>query len=126
MPKKQSTAAKKARVVQRQAGGKHTALLAQQAVCGEQLDPFGVLPETCARPPHPQQEPCSQNRDFDIDAWKQRVAAEWAAEESRRAALTPQERAEEDERARESEHEEMRAAADDGFDPFEKYYGDVD
>jgi hypothetical protein len=125
VPKKQSTAAKKARAVQKAAGGKHTALLAEQAVCGNQLDPFGVFPETCVRAPHPQQEPCSTNRDFDIEAWKQRVAAEWAAEETRRAALTPQERAEEDERAREWEYEEMRAAADD-FDPYEKYYGDVD
>lgn len=126
MPKKQTTAAKKARAVQRDKGGKHTALLAaEQAVCGEQLDPFGVLPETCARPPHPHHEPCSQDRDFDIDAYNARVKAEWDAEEARRAALTPQERAEEDERAREWEYDEMRAAADD-FDPYAKDYGDVD
>jgi hypothetical protein len=54
------------------------------------------------------------------------VAADWAAEEARRAALTPEERAEEDERAREWEYDEMRAAADDDFDPYEKYYGDED
>lgn len=124
VPKKQSTAAKKARAVQRAAGGKHTALLAEQAACGERLDPFLVYPGTCARPPHPHQEPCSEDRDFDIAAWKQRVAAEWAAEEARRAALTPEERAEEDARAREWEYDEMRAAADYGFDPYEKYYGD--
>jgi hypothetical protein len=125
VPKKQTTAAKKARAVQRQAGGKHTTLLAAQ-VCGEQLDPFLVLPETCTRPPHPRHEPCSPNRDFDIEAWKKRVAADWATEEARRAALTPEERAEEDERAREWEYDEMRAAADDGFDPYAKYYGDED
>lgn len=126
MPKKQPTAAKKARALQRQAGGKHTALLARQAVCGEQLDPFGVLPETCARAPHPHDEPHSENRDFDAAAWRQRVADAWAAEEARRAALTPEQRAEEDEQAREWEYDEMRAAADDGFDPYEKYYGDED
>lgn len=126
VPKKQSTAAKKARAAQDTAGGKYTALLAEQAVCGERLDPFLVLPETCARPPHSQQEPCSSDRDFDVEAWKRRVAEEWAAEEARRAALTPEERAEEDERAREWEYDEMRAAVDDGFDPYAKDYGDVE
>lgn len=126
MPKNQPTAAKKARKVQRQAGGKHTTILAEQAVCGEQLDPFGVLPETCARPPHPTQEPCSEDRGFDAEAWKARVKAEWDAEEARRAALTPEERAEEEERAREWEYDEMSAAADDGFDTYAKDYGDVD
>jgi hypothetical protein len=126
VPKHQPTASKKARAVQREAGGKHTTLLAEQNVCGETLDPFGVLPGTCARPPHSHQEPCSANRDFDVEAWKQRVAAEWTAEEERRAALTPEERAEEDERAREWEYDEMRAASDDGFDPYAKDYGDHD
>lgn len=126
VPKKQSTAAKKARALQREAGGKHTALLAQQAVCGERLDPFLQYPETCARAPHPHDEPHSEDRDFDALAWRQREADRWAAEEARRAALTPQERAEEDERAREWEYDEMRAAADDGFDPYAKDYGDVD
>lgn len=125
VPKNQSTAAKKARAVQREAGGKHTRLLAEQAVCGERLDPFLVYPGTCARAPHPHEEPCSADRDFDVTAWKRRVAEDWAAEEARRAALTPEERAEEDERDREWEYDEMRAAADD-FDPYEKYYGDVD
>jgi hypothetical protein len=125
VPKKQSTAAKKARAVQRATGGKHTVLLAEQT-CGEQLDPFGVYPQTCARAPHPHDEPHSEDRNFDATAWRQRVAAAWAAEDARRAALTPQERAEEDERAREWEYEEMCAAADDGFDPYEKYYGDED
>jgi len=126
VPKNQPTAAKKARAIQRAAGGKHTALLAEQAVCGERLDPFLIDPGTCARPPHPHQEPCSGDRDFDIQAWKQRVAADWAAEVVRRDGLSDEERAEEDERAREWEYDEMRAAADDGFDPCEKYYGDVD
>ncbi|MBP5918694.1 hypothetical protein F3K34_43710 [Streptomyces sp. LBUM 1486] len=126
VPKKQSTAAKKARAAQQAGGGKYTAVLAERAVCGERLDPFLVLPETCARAPHPQDEPCSPDRDFDAVAWKGRVAAEWEAEEARRAALTPEERAEEDEWAREWEHDEMRAAADDGFDPYAKYYGDED
>lgn len=126
MPKNQPTAAKKARAIQRQAGGKHTALLAEQTVCGERLDPFLVYPETCARAPHPHDEPHSQDRDFDAKAWRQRQADAWAAENARRAALTPQERAEEDERAREWEDDEMRAAGDEGFDPYEKYYGDED
>ncbi|MDX2800181.1 hypothetical protein [Streptomyces scabiei] len=127
VPKKQSTAAKKARAAQAADGGKYTAALAgqsEQAVCGERLDPFLVLPETCARPPHPQDEPCSLDRDFDAVAWKGRVTAEWEAETARLAALTPEQRAEEAERAREWEYEEMRAAADDGFDPYAKYYGD--
>lgn len=126
MPKKQTTAAKKARAIQRQAGGKHTTLLAEQTVCGERLDPFLVYPETCARALHPHDEPHSKDRDFDAKAWRQRVADTWAAEEARRAALTPEERAEEDERAREWEYDEMRAAADDGYDPYEKYYDDED
>jgi hypothetical protein len=125
VPKKQSTAAKKARAVQREDGGKHTTLLAAQT-CGERLDPFLVYPGTCARAPHDPREPHSEDRDFDIEAWKTRVVAEWAAEEARLAALTPEERAEEDERAREWEYEEMRAAGADDFDPYEKYYGDVD
>nr|WSZ21116.1 hypothetical protein OH837_49200 [Streptomyces canus] len=126
VPKKQTTAAKKARAIQREAGGKHTTLLAAQDVCGQLLDPFLVYPDTCARPPHPDQEPCSKDREFDADAWKARVKAEWDAEEARRAALSPEERAEEDERAREWEYDEMRAAGADDFDPYEKDYGDVD
>jgi len=129
VPKKQTTAAKKARAVQRAAGGKHTTLLAEQqqeAVCGERLDPFLVYPETCARLPHPHDEPHSENRDFDAEEWRRREAERWAAEEARRAALTPEEQAEEDERDREWEYDEMRAAADDGFDPYEKDYSDHD
>ncbi|NUS82763.1 MAG: hypothetical protein HOY75_08415 [Streptomyces sp.] len=124
VPKNQSTAAKKARAAQQDAGGKYTALLAGQSVCGQQLDPFLVLPETCARPPHPHHEPCSQDRHFDADAYNARVKAQWEAEEARRAALTPEDRAEEDERAREWEYDEMRAAADDDFDPYAKDYSD--
>jgi hypothetical protein len=123
VPKKQSTAAKKARAAQQAGGGKYTAVLAAPsglAMCGQRLDPFLVFPETCARPPHPHDEPCSTDRDFDAAAWRQRVAAGWAAEEARRAALTPEEQ------AREWEQDEARAAADDGFDPYAKYYGDED
>ena len=94
MPKKQSTAAKKARAVQRETGGKHTVLLAEQT-CGKSLDPFSVSTRGCARPPHPDTQPCSENRDFDAVAWQQRMDAEWAAEEARRASLTDDERAEE-------------------------------
>ncbi|WP_399559567.1 hypothetical protein OIA45_49000 (plasmid) [Streptomyces chartreusis] len=112
VPKKQSTAAKKARAVQRAAGGKHTALLAEQAVCGEQLDPFGILPETCARAPHPDDEPCSKNRDFDAAGWRERVKAEWAAEEARRAALTDDQRAEEARLAFEEEYDDGYTATD--------------
>jgi hypothetical protein len=129
VPKKQPTAAKRARAAQKAGAGKYTAVLAAQsgpAVCGKQLDPFLVFPETCARPPHPHDEPCSTVRGFDAAAWKRRAAAGWAAEEARRAALTPEERAEEDERAREWEDDEARAAADEGFDPYAKYYGDED
>ena len=95
-------------------------------VCGsftDLLDPDASLP--C---PHPRGHdfPCNPDPCFDADAWRQREAAAWQAEEERRAALTPEERAEEDERAREWEYDEMRAAADDGFDPYAKDYGDVD
>lgn len=40
MPKKQPTAAKKARSIQRASGEKYTNVLAGQ-VCGETLDPWG-------------------------------------------------------------------------------------
>ncbi|MFM9780369.1 hypothetical protein [Streptomyces scabiei] len=113
VPKKQSTAAKKARAVQQAGGGKYTAVLAEQAVCGKLMDPYLEFPETCARPPHPQDEPCSLERDFDAAAWKERVTAEC-------------QRDEEDWVAREREYEWDRAAADDGFDPYAKYYGDED
>lgn len=126
VPKKQSTAAKKARAAQQDAGGKYTTLLAGQTVCGEQLDPFGVFPETCARPPHPHNEPCSKDRDFDIEAYRQREAERWAAEEARRAALTPEERDEEDQRAQDEYDAEGQAYADADFDPYDKYYGDED
>lgn len=127
VPKRQSTAAKRARAVQQRTyGGKHTALLAEQTVCGEQMDPFLVFPETCARPPHAPGEPHSEDRDFDIEAWRERMAAEQAAEEARRAALTPEERAKEDEQTREWEYDEMRAAANYDYNPYDKYYGDED
>lgn len=125
VPKNQSTAAKKARAVQRAAGGKHTVLLAGQAVCGERLDPFLVQPGTCARPQHPAEEPCSADREFDAGAWRARVQAQWEAEEARRAALTPEQRAEEDQLAREWEHEQESAALDAEY-AYDKYYGDED
>jgi hypothetical protein len=59
-------------------------------------------------------------------AWNQRVGAEQAAEEARRAALTPEERAEEDERAREWEYDEMRADVASEYADDHKYYGDED
>lgn len=97
-----------------------------EGICGEWTHPLN--PDDYPRCPHPRGHdfPCNDDPAFDVDAWRKRTAAEWAAEEARRAALSPEERAEEDERAREWEYDEMRAAADDGFDPYEKYYGDVD
>lgn len=115
MPKKQSTAAKKARAVQRAGGGKYTVLLAGQ-VCGETLDPFGVLPETCARPPHSTWEPHSLDRDFDVEAWKRLASMEEAEEMARWAALTPEQRAEEEYRALEEEYDDGRTASDDWED----------
>ncbi|MYW49613.1 hypothetical protein [Streptomyces sp. SID161] len=93
MPKKQSTAAKKARSVQDSTGGKYTALLAAQ-VCGEDLDPFGVYPGTCVREPHPDTEPCSPTRDFDLAGWKERESVRAAEARARWEAMTPQEREE--------------------------------
>lgn len=111
MPKKQSTAAKKARAVQRESGGKHTVLLAEQT-CGRSLDPWSESTRGCARPPHPHTELCSENRDFDVAGWQERVGAEWAAEEARRAALTDDERAEEARLALEDEYDDGYTATD--------------
>ncbi|MEU6016948.1 hypothetical protein ABZ826_23725 [Streptomyces sp. NPDC047515] len=111
MPKKQTTAAKKARAVQRETGGKHTALLAEQT-CGKSLDLFSVYTRACARAPHPDIEPCSENRDFDAAGWHERVNAEWVAEEARRAALTDDERAEEARLAFEEEYDDGYTATD--------------
>jgi len=105
VPKNQSTAAKKARAVQRAAGGKHTALLSAQT-CGRRLDPWGVYPGTCARAPHPAQEPCSPDRGFDAVAWREKAAAEWDAAQARWDALTPEERAEAEQLAREEEYDD--------------------
>jgi hypothetical protein len=124
VPKKQTTAAKKARAIQREAGGKYTTLLAAQAVCGEPVHPLDDL-GACARPPHPADEPCSLERDWDPTEWKARAKAAWEAEEARRAALSPEERADEDEQAREWEHEQERAALVAEY-AYDKYYGDVD
>lgn len=88
MPKKQTTAAKKARVLQRQVGGKHTALLADQT-CGQQIDPWGIEPGTCARAPHSSREPHSDDRDFDAAAWMAEAAAEQAAADTIMAESHP-------------------------------------
>ncbi|MFD0555410.1 hypothetical protein ACFQ0X_44130 [Streptomyces rectiviolaceus] len=94
-------------------------------VCGSithPLDPDDYLP--C---PHPRGHdfPCNDDPNFDAAAWRQRVDAEQAAEEARRAALTPEQRDEEDEQARQWEYEEMRAEqASEYVD--DKYYGDED
>lgn len=123
VPKNQSTAAKKARAVQAAAGGKHTTLLAEQ-VCAIAPDPWAIEKETCARAPHPHSEPCSTDRAFDVAAWQARMDAEQAAEDARRAALTPEQRAAEDMQAREWEDQEMRAEqASEHVD--DEYYGDV-
>ncbi|WP_331756750.1 hypothetical protein [Streptomyces decoyicus] len=78
--------------------------------------------------PHPRGHdfPCNDNPDFDADAWRTKDAAERAAEQARRAALTPEERAEEDELARQWEYDDMRAAAASEYADDHKYYGDED
>lgn len=112
VPKKQSTAAKKARATQKAGGGKYIEVLAGQT-CGDPLDPFGVLPGVCARPPHSTWEPHSQNRDFDVEAWTRRMTAEQAAAEDRWAALTEEERAEAERRAFEEAYDDGRTGADE-------------
>ncbi|MFE9491422.1 hypothetical protein ACFYNF_34130 [Streptomyces sp. NPDC006641] len=112
MPKKQNTASKKARALQRTAGGKHTTHLRATQVCGKQLDPFGVFPETCVRvPKHP--APCTDEPGFEQAAYDKQVAAEQAASEARWNALTPEERADEERRQFEAEHDDGRTASDD-------------
>lgn len=93
-----------------------------EGICGEWTHPLD--PDDYPRCPHPRGHdfPCNDDPSFDADAWRKRTAAEWAAEEARRAALTPEERAEEDALAREAEYDGMREY-DNGFD---KDYGDVD
>ncbi|MEU6602412.1 hypothetical protein [Streptomyces flaveolus] len=77
MPKKQSTAVKKARTTQRASGGKYTEVLDVQT-CGETLNPFGELPETCARTPHSTWEDSSEDgysrRDAKWSSWSARPA----------------------------------------------------
>lgn len=115
VPKNQPTASKKARTVQRTDGGKYTAVLAAQT-CGRSLDPWAVSDRTCARAPHPDGEPCSADRNFDIAGWKEQVATQWAANEARRAALTDEERAEEDRLGFEDEYDDGRTASDEWED----------
>jgi hypothetical protein len=95
-------------------------------VCGsftDFLDPDASLP--C---PHPRGHdfPCTPDPAFDVQTWQQRQAQERAAEAARLAALTPEERAAEAQREesarREWEADEMRAAAAEDYDPFDKYY----
>lgn len=81
--------------------------------CGLRLDPFGVLEPTCVRPPHDSWEPCSGDRDFDLAAHRAREAAEMAAEQDRQAALTPEERAEEERLTFEAEHDDGWTASDE-------------
>ncbi|MDX3232911.1 hypothetical protein [Streptomyces sp. ME19-01-6] len=113
MPKKQPTASKKARAAQRASGGKHTTLLLDAQTCGKQLDPWDGFPETCTRPAHDDTEPCSLNPNFDVDAWKTKEAAEHTAAQARWSALTPEQRAEEERRIFEDEHDDGRTATDD-------------
>lgn len=112
VPKNQPTAAKRARAIQHQAGGKHTALLAAQT-CGQGLDPYGEYEGTCARAPHTPWEPHSEDRNFDIAAWEEQANSDQAAEEARRAALSDDERAEEDRLAFEEAYDDGRTASDE-------------
>ncbi|CAK7288571.1 hypothetical protein [Streptomyces misionensis] len=101
VPKKQSTAAKKARAVQKAGGGKYTEVLAGQT-CGQSVHPLDDAMGICARPPHSTWEPCSTDRDFDPAAFHQVEGERWAAEKARWEAMTPQERAEAELRFQES------------------------
>ena len=111
MPKQQTTASKKARAAKRANGGKHTELLAAQT-CGSRLDPWGIEPATCARPPHPDGEPHSENRDFDVAEWQAEAAAEQAAADAIRAPLSGAEREESERLAFEEEHDDGLTASD--------------
>ncbi|MFC9891471.1 hypothetical protein [Streptomyces pilosus] len=99
MPKKQTTAAKKARTLQKADGGKYTTLLAAQT-CGEPVHPIDDLGQ-CARRPHPADEPCSLTRDWDPTAWKQQEAARAAKARARWEAMSDEEREEAEALARE-------------------------
>ncbi|MFJ1827378.1 hypothetical protein [Streptomyces sp. NPDC088178] len=112
MPKQQNTASKKARALQRTVGGKHTTHLRTAKICGKQLDPYGVFPETCVREPHTS-GPCTDEPGFDQAAYDEQVAAEQAAAGARWNALTPEERADEERRQFEEEHDDGRTATDD-------------
>lgn len=121
MPKNQSTAAKKARAIQRTTGGKHTAFLADQ-VCGRYLDVWGVGAEgplapiysedTCNRAPHSSAEPCSADRDFDVEAWKREVAENVAEQQAWIAKLNNQEKADLDRQAFEDDYDNGRTASE--------------
>lgn len=115
VPKKQSTAAKKARAIQRAAGGKHTALLAEQT-CGEKLDPWGEFPETCARAPHALPEPHSEDRNFDAAAWRAELDAQEAEAQRQWEAMTSEERAEAEELAYEQAYDDGGEQPSDWID----------
>ncbi|MFD7995546.1 hypothetical protein [Streptomyces mexicanus] len=101
MPKKQSTAAKKARAVQRTSGSKYTEALSGQ-VCGWSVHPLDESLGVCARPPHSPWEPCSTDRDFDPTAFYEAESQRMAEAKTRWAAMTPQERAEAEAKFQES------------------------
>lgn len=122
MPKKQTTAGKKARATQHATGAKYTDALRGTATCGQQMDPWGatcrqqmdpwgVLQETCARPPHTDGL-CSPDRDFDAAAWQARTAAEDAAAQARWDAMTPEQREAAETAAREQDYDYPPAAGD--------------
>jgi hypothetical protein len=112
VPKNQSTASKKARAAQATAGGKHTTHLRNATKCGTALDPWGAFPATCARAPHPVDEPHSEDRDFDVAAWRTWAAAENVKAQAVWDALSDEERAKQEHLAFEDEHDGGRTATD--------------
>ena len=93
MPKKQTTAAKKARAAQRTAGGKYTDLLAGQ-VCGQSVHPLDDSLGVCARPPHSSWEPCSKDWGFDPVEFYRAEGERLAEQQARWEAMSPVEREE--------------------------------
>jgi hypothetical protein len=120
VPKQQNTASKKARALQRTLGGKHTAHLRSAQVCGKQLDPWGVLPETCIREPHTH-GPCTDKHGFDQAAWDKQMETEQAAAKVAWDALTPEEQQESLERAQELEYDDGGEQPSDWIDYQEDY-----
>ncbi|MET7713764.1 hypothetical protein [Streptomyces sp. NPDC005407] len=112
MPKNQTTASKKARAAQRATGGKYTTHLREAGVCGQQIDPWGELPDTCARPPHAGHVH-SLDPNFDAGAWDRATAEADAAAAAAWDAMTPEEQEESELRTFEEEHDDGRTASDD-------------